>query len=154
MRSISCGRQTATCSTSPVASPATADPTVYRLPLGGDGLRDVVISGAPLMLPDGLAVTRDGEVYVAARASVDDSTGAVFRVLDGALDTLADGALLGGPAGLALTLDEGTLLVSSLSAGGTSQVLIVDLATGGTERLRRCHRPESRQRRAAPCPPR
>ena len=39
---------------------------------------------------------------------------------------------LGAPAGMALTQDESTLLVSSLAADGTSQVLIVDLATGAT----------------------
>lgn len=67
----------------------------------------------------GVVGSRGGAVYVAGGDRV-------LEALSG--DTLASGVRLGSPAGLALTPDEGTLLVSSLSASGTAQVLLITLS--------------------------
>jgi hypothetical protein len=69
-------------------------------------------------------------VYVTDRGSPGGS-GAVYRVAGSSAEKLAD---LRAPdlAGVTLTLDESVLLVSALSAKGTDQVLVIDLATGRT----------------------
>lgn len=97
-------------------------PGVFRLALaGGDAER---LAGFPAdALLDGVAMTADGSLFVA------DGRGKVWHAAAGAAPTeVLAGVRVGDPAGVALTLDESTLLVSSLSAAGTSQVILLDTA--------------------------
>jgi hypothetical protein len=104
---------------------------VWRL-VPGDGRPPTpVFNGAASLVADGIAVTANGEIFLAARAGRADVTGLVLKIKDGVARPLVSGVRLGRPAGLALTLDEATLLVSSLARDGTAQVLLVDLASGG-----------------------
>jgi sugar lactone lactonase YvrE len=105
--------------------PQSGTPAVFALPAGGGQAR-VLASG--LVLPDGIAVRDDGAVFVTDRFG-----GRVLRVAGGTATPLAglSDVVLGQPAGLALSGDGKSLLVSSLDPGrGTAQVLIVDIAAG------------------------
>ena len=109
--------------------PRDGQPAVFRL--AHDGKRaDILAEGAPLVAPDGIAVTHDGTVYVTDRASSGGDLGDVFRLSGGMLTSIADHILMGDPAGAALTLDDSVLLVSSRDAQtGADQVLLIDLTT-------------------------
>lgn len=107
--------------------PAGGKPAVLVMPTSG-GSPKVLATG--LILPEGIAVTDDGTVFVADRF-----TGTIARVADGKATALrgVKDLSLGEPAGLALTPDSAGLLVSALnSEKGTAQVLIVDIASGST----------------------
>lgn len=104
---------------------------VWRLTPIGAGSRTSILRGSPLAVIDGVAVASSGEVFVAGRSGNSDRTDVVLRLASGRHHRLVRTVNLGNPAGIALTPDESTLLVSSLAADGTSQVLIVDLASGG-----------------------
>ena len=91
--------------------------------LTGDGRR-VVARDPRFTSIGGLDVADDGTVYVA------DDSGTVFRVAGASVTVLAEGLTLGDPAGVALTGDGATLLVSALDATGHSQVVLLDTATG------------------------
>ena len=111
--------------------PADGTAGVFRVPASGGPLTTVA-KGAPLVAPDAVTVTKAGDVYVSDRGpATDGSQGAVLRIRRGTVEKIAD---LRAPvlAGITLTLDESTLLVSSLSRSGTDQVLLVDLASGRT----------------------
>ena len=110
--------------------PADGAPAVFRIAAAGAPAPTVVTKGAPLFAPEAVTVTRTGDVYVSDRGSA-AADGAVFRVTGGSATKVA-GIRAPDLAGIALTLDESLLLVSSLSDGGTDQVLLVELATGRT----------------------
>jgi DNA-binding beta-propeller fold protein YncE len=100
---------------------------VLRIPASGATRPTVVAKGGKLRLPDGVAISRTGAIYVSDHAL----GGRALRIVGSKVTTVAGAIRLGEPAGLALTLDESKLLISSLSkATGTAQVVIVDLATG------------------------
>lgn len=92
-------------------------------------------------LPEAIEAAPDRSLYVAV---VTDGVGSLWHIpaeivaQDGAADPTTaatrvfDGFLPGEPPGIALTGDAGTLLISSLSAEGTSQVVLFDTATGGS----------------------
>lgn len=103
-----------------------AGPGVFRIGLAGAGLTSLASFPAAAAL-DGVAMTSDGALFVA------DTRGSLWHAPAGAAPTevLTD-VILGEPAGVALTLDESTLLISSLSAAGTSQVILLDTATFAT----------------------
>ncbi|MFN8473423.1 MAG: hypothetical protein U0822_14630 [Anaerolineae bacterium] len=113
-------------------NPANRRADVWRLPADGSGVRVSVLNGSPLALADGVAVAGDGKVYVAGRTGNSDSSDVVLEVGRRGHRPLVRSVTLGSPAGIALTADESTLLVSSLAADGTSQVLIVDLGSNAT----------------------
>ncbi len=104
---------------------------VWRVPAAG-GSRTSVMTGSPLAFADGVAVASNGTVYVAGRTGNSASSAVVLQVDRRGHKPIVRNVTLGAPAGIALTKDESTLLVSSLAADGTSQVLIVDLASGST----------------------
>ena len=104
-------------------------PAVMRISVRGAARPAVLASGAPLRAPDGVAVSRTGAIYVTDHGA---GGGRALRIADGHVTTIAGNIRLGTPGGIALTLDESHLLISSLSATGTAQVLIVDLASGAT----------------------
>ena len=109
---------------------ADGTPAVLRIGAGGAARPSVVLKGAPLQRPDGVAISRAGVIYVTDHAA---AGGLALRIDGSNVTTVASAIRLGHPAGIALTLDETHLLVSSLNkATGTAQVVIVDLASGAT----------------------
>jgi hypothetical protein len=72
--------------------------------------------------PSGLALAGDGALYAAAGDQV------LLLGEEGAT-AIAEGVRLGEPAGIALTPDDSTLMVSSVSEEGHSQVLLIDRQT-------------------------
>lgn len=112
-------------------NPANGQPAIYRIATRGAGDATIVVQGAPLIAPSGLAISQDGVIYVLDRLASGNGRGAVLRIQDGQVDTIASDVRIGGQlAGIALTLDESLLLVSSLdNAKGTAQVLAIDLST-------------------------
>jgi DNA-binding beta-propeller fold protein YncE len=107
--------------------PQDKQPGLFTLPPTGADAPTVVAKGSPFAEPDGVAVTKAGVAYVADRA------GKVFRVEGGKVSTTVNEVKTGQPAGIALTLDDGMLLVSAIDKGkGTDRVLLVALANGET----------------------
>jgi hypothetical protein len=107
-------------------------PAILKLPQAG-GTATVVASGAPLVEPAGLAVAANGNVLVGDRKGGAGGAGQAFLIASGKVTAVGDTFAPGSPLGTALTLDEGTLLLSSLKEGaGTSEVTIVNLAEGTT----------------------
>lgn len=111
--------------------PRSGEAAVYRLALA-QGTIETLHTGTPLAVVDGLAAAHSGAVYIATVASDIDAAGRVLRLRDGTIESVIEPVQLGRPAGVALSLDEGTLFVSSLAEDGTAQVVIADLATGAT----------------------
>lgn len=105
---------------------------VFEVPRDG-GTATMIAGGFPGFV-DGIVVADDGTLYVTgeATAGAGAENGALFEVVDGEPTALAEGIHLGTPAGVALTPDEATVMVSSLSDQGTSQVLLVAREDGST----------------------
>jgi sugar lactone lactonase YvrE len=113
--------------------PSDGAPAVLALGAGGARRPAVLAEGAPLRRPQGVAVARDGTVYVSDRGLGRRLDGRVLRLAGATMTTVAHGIRLGDPAGIALTRDESTLLVSSLAPfAGTAQVQLIDTATLAT----------------------
>jgi DNA-binding beta-propeller fold protein YncE len=112
-------------------NPQTGQGAVYKIVAAGAGDATIIAQGAPLITPSGVTVASDGTIYVLDRLGSGDGMGAVLRIKDGAVDKIASDVRMGGQyAGLALTLDETTLMVSSLdNIAGTAQVLVINLST-------------------------
>jgi sugar lactone lactonase YvrE len=109
---------------------ADGSPAVLRISARGAARPSVLLKGAPLRKPDGVAISRTGAIYVTDHGA---GGGRALKIDGSTVTTVASGVKLGDPAGIALTLDESKLLISSLNkARGTAQVLIVDTATGQT----------------------
>lgn len=105
-------------------------PGVFKLPTGGGALR-VVFSGDPLTDPGGIALARDGTVYVANTTSAQDGSAAVYKLKDGSSTLVAGDLRAGYPAGIALSQDDNTLLVSGRDRTlGTDAVYRINLGTG------------------------
>jgi sugar lactone lactonase YvrE len=109
-------------------TPTGSQPAIYTLAASG-GTATILASGAPLIDPDGIVVTGGGVAYVSDHTGA-GGQGRVVKVEGGAVTTIVDTVRLGRPAGVALTLNERLLLVSSLQADrDNDQVLLVDLAS-------------------------
>lgn len=90
----------------------TQEAGLFRLDAGG-GATESVASGAPFADPAGVAVDAAGVAYVVETAS-EDATARVIRVERGTPSTFVDGIGIGFPAGITLTRDDATVLVSGL----------------------------------------
>lgn len=111
---------------------ADGTPAVYRIALAG-GAASAVAQGGMLRHPSSVVVTRAGVIFVSDRADASTGLGSVLRIDGASVTSLVNNVRLGDPAGIALSPDEGTLGVSSLDPNaGTSQVLLVNVATGMT----------------------
>lgn len=98
---------------------------VFMVPAKG-GTPTTLFAGAPLEKPDGIAIATDWSVYVSDAQAGTDQPGRAFKVTSGSAKPLGPEFTPGTPAGLAVTLDDAKLLVSSLNpAAGTSQVVVV-----------------------------
>jgi len=104
---------------------------VFKTGLAGGNVS--LISGdASFADPSGIAATRAGTVYVVDSGSATSATSlaSVVKITpEGKSEILIDGLNVGHPAGIALSNDEQTLLVSGFSAEkGTDVVFTVNLA--------------------------
>jgi sugar lactone lactonase YvrE len=100
---------------------------VFKIAAKG-GKVSVVASGDSFHDPAGIAVAKDGTVYVVDTVAGSRHDATVLAVTNGKVSTLLPHADVGYPAGVALAQDESALLVSGLDeANGNASVLRVDL---------------------------
>jgi len=96
--------------------PSDGQPGIFSVSTRG-GSVSVVVKGAPLMDPSGLAVTAEGDIYVADTTGSTNGKSGVFKYTSGAgVLEFVPGLRVGYPAGVALTHDEAFLLVSGHEA--------------------------------------
>ncbi len=111
--------------------PDTGEPGVFRLEVGGSVT--TVYAGSPLVDPSGIALFADGRVLVADTRLFDEndvgSEAGVVLLDDGTASVFVTGFETGYPAGIALTVDESTLIISGEGADDRDKVYIVDVAT-------------------------
>lgn len=101
---------------------------VYTIPTAG-GQATALAEGAPLVDPIGLTANAGGEVFVLDAAAAGGPT--LFKIAGGQVTALAEGLQVGFPAGVALTLDEKTVMVSALDPNtGKDLVWLVDASSG------------------------
>jgi hypothetical protein len=114
--------------------PDSGEPGVFRLL--GDAVEPVYV-GSPLVDPSGIAVFRDGRLLVADTRLLDGgamlgdvaaSEAGVVLLQGGQASVFATGFATGFPAGVALTLDESTLIVSGQGPDRSDTVYLVDVA--------------------------
>jgi hypothetical protein len=85
--------------------------------------------------PSGVAVSAQGDAYV-VEAAVDEAAARVVRVRNGIASDFVTNIAIGFPAGIPLTHDDGTLLVSGLDPASKHDVVyFVDVASGKQSRL-------------------
>lgn len=104
------------------------EPGVFLL--SGSSAR-AVFTGAPLVDPSGIAVQKDGTLLVADTRLFDGessltSEAGIVRISEGRASIWASGFATGYPAGIALTLDEKTLVVSGEGPDRSDTVYLVD----------------------------
>jgi DNA-binding beta-propeller fold protein YncE len=109
------------------------EPGVFEL---SDGVARSLFEGAPLVDPSGIAVDAHGVLFIADTRLFDrtESVGSeagIVRVQAGQASIIASGFATGYPAGVALTRDEKTLVVSGEGADRSDTVFLVDLANPG-----------------------
>ena len=113
--------------------PELGEPGVFAL--SGDAV-ETVFAGAPLIDPSGIAVFDDGRVLVADTRAFDGlpamtdgsaSEAGVTLLADGRAQPFANGFATGFPAGIALTLDESTLIISGQGPDRSDTVYLVDV---------------------------
>jgi DNA-binding beta-propeller fold protein YncE len=110
-------------------NPADGAPAVFKILASGGFNSIAIFSGAPLVDPSGIAVTQTSEIFVIDRLAAGNGLGSVFHINGPDIETVATDIRTGAQlAGVALTQDESTLLVSQLDPdAGTAQVLLVNL---------------------------
>lgn len=84
---------------------------------------DTLYKGTPLNSPTGIVIAKDRSIYIADQ-------GTIHRLSEGKITQIATGLTMGSPAGITLTPDEKSVVVSSKSSNGKAQVDIISLTTG------------------------
>lgn len=98
-------------------------PAVFR-----DGT--AVAKGAPMVEPQGIAVTRDGSLAFVIDVQ-DGELASVIEVDGASMQPIASGIRVGYPTGIALSNDESALLVSAYAPDGESDAVVrIDRMTG------------------------
>lgn len=118
------------------SAPEDGQPALMKIPASG-GTLTVLEKGGQLVAPVGIAVNKNGVIYVTDQAAAGNGLGRLYKfnphehnARNSHSEILADYVLMGDPAGITLTFDESLLLVSSLDTiAGTSQVLVVNTGT-------------------------
>jgi hypothetical protein len=104
-------------------------PGVFKIPVGG-GAATVVAKGAPFRDPSGIAVAKNGTIYVADTIASGSETADILAVSGGTATQLLSGLRVGYPCGIALTMADTALLVSALDPVKlTDVVLNIDIAS-------------------------
>jgi len=107
---------------------------LFRVAADG-GVVTTLASGAPLNDPSGVAISAKGDAYV-VEAAVDSHAARVLRWKDGKLQGFLEDIAIGFPAGITLTRDDATLLVSGLDPNTKHDVVYsVNVANGELSRL-------------------
>jgi hypothetical protein len=112
--------------------PTDGEPGVFSIPAGG-GQITAMAKGAPFRDPGGVALTADGTAYVTDTDAGEDRLANVIAVVPGeAPSVLASGIEVGFPAGVALTTDDSTVIVSAYDRStDTDAVFFIDVASKG-----------------------
>jgi DNA-binding beta-propeller fold protein YncE len=111
--------------------PGEDTPGVFKVAAAG-GTVEGLVKGEPFSDPNGIAVAKNGSIYVLDSAAGDLSVGSarVIQVVDQSASVLAEGLMVGFPAGIALSQDETVVLLSALDpATRTDTVVRIDVAT-------------------------
>jgi hypothetical protein len=83
--------------------------------------------------PSGLAVAKDGTVYLADAIATETGHAQLLKISGGAVSTVIADMAVGYPAGVALSQDETVVLVSALDASsGTDIVIRYDLSASSS----------------------
>jgi sugar lactone lactonase YvrE len=114
--------------------PSTGSRGVFTTAPGGGGV-SVVASGAPFVEPGGVAVSKEGRAFVADTLA-SDGYSALIEVNNGQATRFVDGIGVGFPAGVTLTHDESTVIISGLDpASRTDVVYMVNVETREVSRF-------------------
>ena len=109
--------------------PSSGEPGVFRLV--GETVESV-FTGSPLVDPSGIVVLKDGAVLVADTRLFEstpiNSEAGVVRIKDGEAKLFASGFATGYPAGIAVTTDESTLIVSGEAPDRSDAVYLFSVA--------------------------
>jgi hypothetical protein len=121
--------------------PTSGDPGVFHL---ANGMTTAVFTGAPFVDPSGIALMKDGTVLVvdtclfdahAGNMPVIGSEAGIVRVKNGAAGIFATGFATGYPAGIALSIDEASLIVSAEGADRSDALYVFDVGNPAAEPL-------------------
>ena len=104
--------------------PGSDDAAILNIPAEG-GTATTVVSGNGLVTPDGVAADSSGALYIVDRDSAGPGQGQLLRY-SGQMEILVSDILPGAPAGVAVTTDNSTVVVSAIDREkGTDEVLLV-----------------------------
>jgi DNA-binding beta-propeller fold protein YncE len=114
--------------------PASGAAGLFRIAASG-GSAETLASGPPLDDPSGVAISAKADAYV-VEAAVDEHAARVLRVRKGKVESFLENIGVGFPAGITLTHDDTTLLVSGLDPQSKRDVVyFVNVASGELSRL-------------------
>jgi DNA-binding beta-propeller fold protein YncE len=101
--------------------PLSGDQAVFQK--DGDAAPALLLSDDTLINLDGITVSGDGKIFIA-----DQGRGEIFSLQNGVLSSVISGINTGSPAGIELSFDEKTLLISAEDATDNhSEVVLVNL---------------------------
>jgi hypothetical protein len=112
-------------------NPADGQPGVFKVAAAG-GTVEGLVKGDPFSDPNGIAVSRDGTIYVVDSAAGDLTVGSarVIKVTGSTPQVMHEGLKVGFPAGIALSQDDSVVLVSAVDPVlGTDVVVRVNVTT-------------------------
>jgi sugar lactone lactonase YvrE len=105
----------------------TGDAAVFNIGPSG-GAATTVVSGAPLVDPSGIALTKSGDAYVVNTTAPDSGVATIYKIAGGMATQYVSGLQVGYPAGAALSQGESVLLVSGRDGQlGTDVVYTIKL---------------------------
>ncbi len=103
---------------------------VYKLKASGGTATALIANGNTLVDPSGVAIAGNGDIYVADTVGGSDREAQIVKIHSGAAAVWVTGIKVNYPAGLALTNDDATLMVSSLvPSAGSDQIIQISTAT-------------------------
>jgi len=107
-------------------------PGIFKIAAAG-GAITAVVKGTPFRDPAGIAIAKNGDLYVADTVASSASTADILLVSGGKVTPIITGVRVGYPCGIALTKDDSALFVSALDPSTlTDMVIQVTLATKAT----------------------